>query len=217
MAVSLEAWGDYALFSRPEFKVERVSYDVMTPSAARGLLESIFWHPGLKWKIDKIYVLNPIRFGNIRRNEVTEKISRNNAKTMMMSGKSSRIYASEKIAQRASMVLRDVHYVVDAHFELTEKELSERDSASKFYNMFIRRAAKGQCFQQPYLGCKEFPANFCLWDSDEVPQGFEEGSRDLGYMLYDMDYSDPKNIKPVFFRAQLNKGILDVKSAEVKS
>ena len=144
--IRLEVWGAYACFSRPELKVERVSYDVMTPSAARGLVEAIYYHPGLRWIIDKIYVLSPIRFTNIRRNEVKSKVVSSAAKGVMQgNGKPLYLAASQDIQQRAAMVLQDVHYVIEAHFEMTDKA-SPSDNPGKFQDIIRRRMEKGQCF-----------------------------------------------------------------------
>ena len=204
MATKVEVWGDYALFGRPEMKAERVSYDVMTPSAARGILEAIFWHPGLKWIIDKIYVLSPISVTNIKRNEVKAKISANNVKAAMTGGrKVLYLSASDEIQQRSGLVLQNVHYVISAHFEMTPNA-AESDNPGKFQDIMKRRLRKGQCYHQPYFGCREFPAAFREWHDEEVPSIDE--TRDLGYMLWDMDYSDPTNIRPQFFRARLKKG-----------
>ena len=212
MAVKLEVWGDYACFSRPEFKTERMSYDVMTPSAARGLLDGIFWHPGLVWRIDRIHVCAPIRFTNLRRNEVQSVISARNVKTVMEKG-TGELYldTGSEIQQRAAMMLRDVHYVIEAHFEMTERA-APGDNPGKFQEMITRRASRGQCYHQPYFGCRECPASFKL--CTEIPACPEElkGERDLGWMLYDLDYSDPENIHPRFFRATLQDGILEIPS-----
>lgn len=214
MGVVMEVSGPYALFSRPELKVERVSYDMITPSAARGLLESIYWHPGVRWKIDKIHVMNPIRFVNIRRNEVSAKLSAANALTVMK-GSNEPLYisATALIQQRASLLLRDVRYVIEAHFDLTSKT-APGDSADKFYAIVMRRLQKGQCFQQPYLGCREFPAAVRVAERPIGTTAYE-GERDLGFMLYDMDYADPEDIKPQFFRAVLRDGVLDLSDVEV--
>lgn len=215
MSVKVEVWGDYALFTRPEMKVERVSYDVMTPSAARGLLEAIYWHPGLRWVIDRIYVLNPIRFENIRRNEVSDKI---NAETVskVISGSKTKLYlyTQDCIQQRAAMVLQNVHYVIEAHFDLTEKA-APGDNAGKFCDIMRRRLEKGQCYHQPCFGTREFPAHFRTWPGGEIVTAYPDEDRELGFMLYDMDYSDPENIQPQFFRAALRRGILDVRDCEV--
>lgn len=210
MPVKVEVWGDYALFTRPEMKVERVSYDIMTPSAARGLLEAIYWHPGMVWIIDRIHVCSPICFSNLRRNEVKSTVSVHTARTVMKRG-AGELYpnASEDIQQRASLLLRDVRYVIEAHFDMTEKA-TDSDNPGKFQDIAVRRIQKGQFYHQPYLGCREFPANF-RW-CEELPPCPEElrGERDLGWMLWDLDYSDPANINPLFFRAVLKNGVLGV-------
>lgn len=209
------AEGPLALFSRPELKVERVSYAVITPSAARGLLESIYWHPGLRYTIDRIYVQNPIAYTNIRRNEVKNKISAANVRAVM-NGCPGPLYISTRqdIQQRASMVLRDVRYVIEAHFDLTDKA-SPSDNAGKFIDIIRRRLRKGQCFQQPCLGTREFPARFGLYEEDEIPTAYPNSQQDLGLMLYDMDYSDPENIHPVFFHAVMKNGVIDLRECEV--
>lgn len=210
MSFSVEVWGDYACFSRPEMKVERVSYDVMTPSAARGLLEAIYWHPGMRWIIDSIVVCNPIRFTNIRRNEVTDIVLASNALTAMNGGRDPMyLVTAEKIAQRATMALRDVHYVINAHFVLTDKA-NDTDNEGKFCDIIHRRLKKGQMFHQPCFGTREFIAHFKHCDS--VPECPEElrGEKDLGWMLLDMDYSDREDINPIFFRAVLRDGVLTV-------
>lgn len=213
MAVKVEAWGDFACFSRPEMKVERISYDVITPSAARGLLEAVYWHPGMRWRIDDIYVLSPIQMTNIKRNEVKSKILAGNVKGVMTGGRSELfINTSDDIQQRSSLVLQNVHYVIEAHFELTEKA-NETDNAGKFQDIIKRRLQRGQCYHQPYFGCREFPARFREWKDGEI-FSIEE-TRDLGYMLWDMDYSDPKNITPMFFHAKLENGIVHVGDCEV--
>lgn len=210
MSIRLEVRGDYACFSRPEMKVERVSYDVMTPSAARGLLEAIFWHPGLRYTIDRIHVCSPIQFSNLRRNEVKSTISARSARTVMERGKGELwLAASEDIQQRAAMLLRNVHYVIEAHFDMTENA-APGDNPGKFQDILKRRITRGQFYHQPYFGCREFPAQFKL--CEELPPCPDElkGSRDLGYMLWDLDYTDPENIVPLFFRAKLENGVLSV-------
>lgn len=213
VGIRIEVWGDYACFSRPELKVERFSYECMTPSAARGIVEAIYWHPGLVWKIDRIYVLSPIRFTNIRRNEVKSKISARNVKTAM-TGKPTDLYIDAKsdIQQRAATVLQNVHYVIEAHFEISDNA-NKTDNPGKFQDIVTRRLEHGQCFHQPYFGCREFPAKFRKWEFDTVPT--EDITEDLGFMLYDMDYSDKENITPTFFRARLKKGVLDLRDCEV--
>lgn len=209
MSISVEVWGEYALFSRPELKTERVSYDVMTPSAARGLLDAVLWHPGMKWIVDSIHVCAPIRFTNIRRNEVKETVSARKAQSVMEKGGELYLATPESIQQRAAMVLRDVHYVIDAHFEMTQRA-SPTDNPGKFQEMMRRRVEKGQFYHQPCFGVREFPAHFkpCT----QLPPCPEElkGEKDLGWMLLDMDYSDPENITPHFFRATLRDGVLEV-------
>lgn len=211
----VDVQGDYALFSRPEMKVERVSYDCITPSAARGILEAIFWHPGMQYKIDRIYVLNPIKFDNVRRNEVKAKISATNVLKVANQG-SGELYlaTTENIQQRASMVLRDVHYVIDAHFVMTEKA-NATDNTAKFHEMFQRRLKKGQCYHMPYLGCREFPAEVRPYEGEEIQTAYPNEEKDLGFMLYDMDYSNSEDIRPLFFRAVLKNGVLDVAKPEV--
>ena len=210
MSVAIEVWGDYACFSRPEMKVERVSYDVMTPSAARGLIEAIYWHPGLKWIIDRIHVCAPIRFTNIRRNEVKDTISARKVKAAMEKGLDELYLATpESIQQRAAMVLRDVRYVIEAHFEMTENA-APGDNPGKFQDIIKRRLANGQFYHQPCFGVRGFPAHFAA--SCELPPCPEElrGEKDLGWMLLDMDYSDPENITPMLFRAALKDGALEI-------
>ena len=208
--IQLEVWGAYALFSRPELKVERVSYDVPTPSAARGIVESVYYHPGLRWYIDRIHVLNPIRFVSIRRNEVTDKISgRNVRQAAQGGGQPLYLVTSQKIVQRSSLLLQDVHYVIEAHFEMTDKA-APSDNPGKFQDIVTRRMERGQCFHTPYFGCREFPVNFA--PCEEISPCPEElkGERDLGWMLWDLDYSDPQEIRPLFFRAVLRDGVLEV-------
>lgn len=212
--VCLETWGDYALFSRPEMKVERVSYDVITPSAARGIIDAIYWKPAIIWRIDKIHVCNPIEFTNIRRNEVSSKISARSVDSVM-NGSAKHLYinTNEDRQQRASMILKNVHYIIEAHFELTDKA-GETDTIEKHYNIALRRMRKGQCYHQPCFGCREFPANFRLLEGG-VPKSSLTGEKDLGYMLYDMDFTDPENIKPMFFKAVMRNGIIDLSAREV--
>lgn len=214
MAIKVEVWGDYACFTRPEMKTERVSYDVMTPSAARGLLESIYWHPGMRWVIDNIYVCSPIRFTNIRRNEVKDTISARKMKALMKKGRGEACLSTqESIQQRAAMVLRDVHYVIAAHFEMTVKA-AQSDNPGKFQDIIKRRLEKGQFYSMPYLGVREFPAYFKK--CEKVPECPEEllGDTDFGWMLLDMDYSDSKNIVPKFFRVQMKNGVINVPCLE---
>jgi len=207
----LKIWGDYACFTRPEMKVERVSYDVMTPSAARGVLESIYWKPAIQWHVDKIHVINQIIFDNIRRNERSGKISSANVKKAMNGG-DVHLYQDkgDDAVQRATLLLRDVCYCIEAHFDISDKG-GENETDEKHYNMALRRMRKGQCFHRPYLGCREFPAQFELIEG-EVPSSFyngkAEGTRDLGIMLWDIDFANDN--KAIFFRAQMEDGIIDV-------
>lgn len=197
-------------------KTERVSYDVMTPSAARGILEAVYWHPGLKWKIDQIYVNRPIQFTSIRRNEVKSKISASNA-LQVYNGANKPLYISSKkeIVQRASLVLRDVEYVISAHFEMTD-QASASDNPGEFKDIMMRRLKRGECYHTPYFVTQEFPVRFCLWEEEEIHTAYEDQEeKDLGYMLYDLNYSDPENIQPMFFRAVLRRGVLDLRDCEV--
>ncbi len=214
--VRIRVWGDYALFSRPELKVERYSYDVITPSAARGILDAIYYHPGMRWIIDKIYVVKPIRFTSVRRNEIKSKISASNV-LQAYNGADKALYMSSKqeIVQRASVLLTDVEYVIEAHFEMTEKA-NETDNPGKFKDITMRRLKKGECYHMPYFGCREFPAHFALCEEEEIKTVYETvPEKDFGIMLYDMDYSDPENIQPMFFRAVMRQGVLDLRDCEV--
>lgn len=217
--IKLRVWGDYACFTRPEMKVERVSYDVMTPSAARGILEAIHWKPAIRWVIDRIHVLRQIKFDNVRRNEVSSKIPKPNPVTAMRDKKPLYFLVDDgnNRQQRAATLLRDVEYVIEAHFELTDKAGSE-DSKIKHYEMFQRRARKGQFFHQPSLGCREFPASFELVEEEVPPSCYAGQSRDLGYMLLDIDFAN--NMTPLFFRAQMEDGVISPPSplsAEVRA
>jgi CRISPR-associated protein Cas5d len=198
--IKLRVKGDYALFTRPEMKVERVSYDVMTPSAARGILEAIYWKPAIRWVVDRIHVLRPVRFENIRRNEMANRVTVN--RSDMQNGNPVHRFIEEDRQQRASMVLRNVDYVIEAHFELTGTD--DRDPG-KHLAMFERRTKKGQCFHRPYFGCREFPVDFA-W-CDELPESPFTGEQDLGFMLHDIDFAD--NMTPHFFRALMSDGVID--------
>ena len=213
----LKVSGENACFTRPEMKVERMSYDVMTPSAARGILEAILWKPAIRRKILQIDVLNPIKWESVRRNEVGAVISSRNVKTAMTSGSGNLgIYIEKERQQRAGLFLRDVAYVIHAEFEMTEKA-EEPETVTKFEQMFIRRATKGQCFHRPYFGCREFPVHFeflARYEDLPVPM---DSTRDLGWMLYDMDYSDQKNTLPQFFHAEMKQGQIDLRQVEVRS
>ena len=213
LSIRIEVWGSDACFTRPEMKTERVSYDVITPSAARGIIESVYYHPGLKWVIDRIYVLSPIRFSNLRRNEVKSKISAANAMSVANgTSKTPYLATGNDIQQRAAMLLQDVHYVLEAHFEMTD-QANASDNPGKFQDIIKRRLRRGQCYSQPYLGCRECSAHVRLWEDGKIPAIQE--TRDLGWMLFDMDYSDLNNIQPMFFRAQMVNGVIDLKDCEV--
>jgi CRISPR-associated protein Cas5d len=228
--ITLEVSGGYALFSRPEMKVERVSYDVITPSAARGILEAIYWKPQIRWVIDRIRVLNPIRFTNVRRNEIDSKIpikGGSGVNAAMASGKGDLgIAVEEHRQQRASLLLRNVRYIIEAHFEILDRkleengpELSENDAAGKHLDMFNRRARSGQVFHQPYLGCREFPARFRLIENGATapePNETLRGERDLGFMLHDIAFDqnfetkEVRSTTPRFYRVKMIDGVIDV-------
>ena len=206
--VKLLVKGDYALFTRPELKIERVSYDVMTPSAARAIIEAIYWKPAIRWVIDSILVLNPVKFDNLRRNEVSFKIAERNVSAAMKDNSALYLYADDSSVrqQRASTLLRDVAYIIEAHFEYVPDMGDENDG--KHLEMFNRRLENGQCFSQPYLGTREFSCSFEPV-KDEYPSKLQ-GERDLGIMLFDLDFSDKRNPQPLFFRAKLNNGLMSV-------
>ena len=220
--IKLKIWGERACFTRPEMKVGRVSYDVITPSAARGILEAIHWKPALRWHVDRIHVLKPIRFESIRRNEVAGKTSSANVKSAMKKGSIAGLgnAVDEDRQQRAATILRSVAYVIEAHFTLTDKAGPD-DTEGKHLDIFNRRARRGQCFQQPCMGVREFPAHFSLLeDRDDMPTPDSElsGERDLGWMLHDIDFVH--DATPRFFRAHMVDGVIDVpawRSAEVKA
>ncbi len=218
----IEVWGDYACFTRPEMKVERVSYDVITPSAARAVFEAIFWKPAIQWRVKKIEVLNPIRWISVRRNEVGKLIS----------PKSKEILIEDERQQRAGLFLRDVAYRLHAEMEFIplrnrntyetpdglkdaeeEELLHSTENPGKYNAIFERRVNKGQCFNQPYLGCREFSCNFRYVENPDLEEKSPiDESRDMGFMLYDMDFTNPENPQAMFFRAQLKNGVLEVPS-----
>ncbi|MCK9393521.1 MAG: type I-C CRISPR-associated protein Cas5c [Clostridia bacterium] len=212
-------WGDYACFTRPEMKVERVSYDVMTPSAARGILQAIYWKPEIEWIVDKICVINPIQFIDIRRNEVSSKISTEKVRSAV-NGNDELLYLDTSFKtkgfserqQRASKVLKNVCYIIEAHFDVNNKSNIEEEK--KHYNIALRRMQNGECYNQPYLGTREFSANFKLVDNVQISQ--LKGEVDLGYMLYDLKFK-PKcgdinynDAEPMFFRPKMIDGLIDV-------
>jgi CRISPR-associated protein Cas5, subtype I-C/DVULG len=227
--IRLLVWGQHALFTRPELKVERVSYDVMTPSAARGILEAIHWKPSIRWVIDRIHVLEPIKFQSIRRNEVGHKAPVGTLKSAMKRGDLGgvQLLVDEDRQQRASTVLVAPRYVIEAHFVLTPRA-DASDSEGKHLDIFNRRAARGQCFNQPCLGTREFAAHFELIAPDApLPTRTPEAEtadlgfgapRDLGYMLWDIDHAAPGR-PSLLFRATLRDGVMEVPppgSPEVK-
>ncbi len=216
--VKLKVWGDYACFTRPEMKVERVSYEVMTPSAARGILEAILWNPAIKWTILQIDVINPIKWESVRRNEVGKVVPKPSAAYMAGGlNKPLGIYVDEGKTrqQRAGLFLKQVAYVIHAEFEMTERA-GEDDTVTKFEQMFIRRASAGQCFHRPYFGCREFPVHFEFIEKGaELPDTIKD-TRDLGWMLYDMDYSG-KEPMPQFYHAKMVHGSVDLRDVEVRS
>lgn len=224
--IKLEVWGDFAAFNRPEMKVERVSYDVMTPSAARGVLEAIYWKPQMKWVVDAIHVLSPIRFTHVRRNEVSVKIPVKGVTGAMkaMTQGSGRLGVSVQDVrqQRAAMILRDVRYGIVAHVDVLDPG-SESSPEAKHLEMFKRRASRGQFFHHPYLGVREFPAYFKLVDDfPACPEELQE-PMDLGFMLLDIEYEADKHgniieshrgtrltATPRFFRPRMTDGVIDV-------
>lgn len=216
--VRLHVWGERALFTRPETKVERYSYDAITPSAARGILESIHWKPAIRWIVDRIHVLKPVRYESIRRNEVGHKISAATAQRAMNAGSLEGLatIVEDDRQQRAATILKDVAYVIDAHFEMTPKAGPD-DAEGKHLDMFNRRAAKGQCFHRPCFGVREFPADFAPFEGREPQPDValltpEWRDRDLGLMLLDIDFAAGRT--PKFFRARMRKGVIEVPRLE---
>lgn len=236
----LEVWGDYACFTRPEMKVERVSYDVMTPSAARAIFEAILWKPAMRWNVTRIEVLNPIKWISVRRNEVGRKAATPTAAQMAgVPGVPLGIYIEDERQQRAGLFLRDVRYRIHGYFDFIPPELRQAnrlgspeswadeqepeavmrldETEAKYAAMFERRAKKGQCFHRPYLGCREFACAFRLVDPQEEPARTIEETRDLGYMLYDLDFeSGAKDPIPLFFRAKIENGVVNTDRREVE-
>lgn len=214
MGVRLHIWGERACFTRPEMKVERVSYDIITPSAARGILEAIHWKPAIRWHVDRIHVLKPIRFQSFRRNEVGAKASASLASGAMKRGTTEGlgIAVDENRQQRAAMLLVDVAYVIEAHFEMVPCEAGPGDTPAKHISMFNRRAAAGQCFHRPCMGTREFPGEFALVPDDAplpAPDpAFTQRDRDLGWMLHDIDFANGNASR--FFQARMVDGVIDV-------
>ncbi|MFH1155286.1 MAG: type I-C CRISPR-associated protein Cas5c [Pseudomonadota bacterium] len=223
----LDVWGDYACFTRPEMKVERVSYDVITPSAARGIFEAILWKPAIRWEIRKIEVINPIQWISIRRNEVGAVMSDRSKEGLMI---------EEKRQQKAGLLLRNVRYRLHAYLDYLDPEkrkaigsalpgcqldsgsngqVRDDETPGKYLAMFERRARKGQCFNQPYLGCREFSCGFRLIDNSSREPASWQKTMDLGFMLYDMDFGvDPATPPPAFFRAKMENGVINVPAWE---
>lgn len=227
--IKLHVWGENACFTRPEMKAERVSYDVITPSAARGILEAIYWKPEVRWVVERLHVFKPIAFTSIRRNEVGKKIPVGGPGGVRAAMKGDRgmlgLHIEEERRQRAGTILRDVAYIIEARLEI----LDPGETVEKHYNIFKRRAEKGQCFHRPYLGCREFPAHFAWVNgvppSSQLPAG--QRDRDLGYMLLDIAFvPDAKGTvvdahtgrklraEPRFFRAEMRDGVIDVPSMD---
>lgn len=207
----LEVSGPFACFTRPEMKVERVSYDVMTPSAARSVFEAILWKPAIRWRVHRIEVLRPIRWMNLRRNEVKSVVSVASVRSAMNGGQTDlAIYAddSDERAQRAALLLKDVAYRIHAQLEAVTDEA--RGNPGKYIDMFMRRANKGQCVNQPYLGCREFAADFRLVENLSTATSAIDDNRDLGWMLHDLDFSHPTDPQPRFFNAKMQAGVVEV-------
>lgn len=222
----LDVRGDYACFTRPEMKVERVSYDVITPSAARAVFESILWKPGIRWRLRRVEILKPVRWISVRRNEVASVVSVRNVQTAMNSGSGTlALHIEDDRQQRAGLFLRDVAYRLHADLELVSDDA--RANPNKYFSMFTRRADAGQCVNQPYLGCREFAARFRRVElvpdgpggqrvPEDEPAALADINADLGWMLHDLDYSDASNPTPQFFRARIERGVLDLAGVEVR-
>ena len=198
--------GPFALFTRPEMKVERVSYDLITPSAVRGVLEAVLWKPAMRWVVQRITVLKPIRFVAVKRNEVASKVPSDFVTWARRNEAGRGFFADDDRQQRNALLLRDVDYLVEVVIELTDK-VGPEESIAKFVEMFKRRVEKGQHYHQPYLGCREFPAEVELAHGDEVPdQELLGRDDDLGWMLHDIEYEAGKPKQPRFFHAVLRDG-----------
>ena len=209
--IAVRVSSDFGLFTRPEMKAERVSYDIITPSAARGILEAVYWKPAICWVIDRITILNEIEFTNIRRNEVSAKASTDNAlKTMNNASSPLFLSATDNRQQRGATVLRNPDYLIEAHFEMIPEKAGPDDSPEKHYNIVLRRLRNGQHFMQPCMGTREFPARVEIIENSGSFTSPLQGEKDLGWMLYDLDFSTPDNIEPRFFRATLQDGVLDL-------
>ncbi|MBE7521179.1 MAG: type I-C CRISPR-associated protein Cas5 [Burkholderiales bacterium] len=206
----LEVRGDWACFTRPEMKVERVSYDVITPSAARAVFEAIFYKPAVRWEVRRIEVLTPVRWTNLRRNEVASVVSTRNVEQAMKQGTGElALYVDENRQQRAALLLRDVAWRLHADL-VVRPDRRDPEAPAKFFAMFERRARKGQCVNQPYLGCREFAARWRLVEDVAVEPAPIAETRDLGWMLHDLDFTDAADPQPRFFRAQMTKGVIEI-------
>lgn len=204
----VRAWGKNALFCRPEAKAERLSYEILTPSAARGMLDSVLWHPAIRNVVDRITVLKPIQFDSIRRNEVGEVARLGSIRKAYTTGEGYHLNPTENRQQRASVILRDVDYLIDAHFEMIPEKMGPGDTPEKFYNMMLRRLRKGGHHQQPYFGCREFSAHLALVEGERPVSCYaDEPERDLGWMLYDLDFEH--NARPIFFHAVMRRGVIE--------
>lgn len=225
--IKLHVWGDFACFTRPEMKAERVSYDVITPSAARGILEAIYWKPQIRWVIDRLHILKPVRFTSVRRNEVGGKMTGPTRGMMRGEPGSLSLKIEDDRQQRAALILRDVAYVIEAHFDVLDfrfdpagPELPARDCEGKHLDMFNRRARGGQYFHHPYFGTREFPVSFALVEDEatlpapDLPSN--ERTRDFGFMLHDIEFEQDvetkkvRNTTPRFFRAEMQDGVIHV-------
>lgn len=219
MPIAVEVWGDLAMFTRPEFKVERISYDVITPSAARGILEAIYWHPGVKYVIDHIQVCKPIQTVIQCRNELKDKISFNKMKAAMMINNTIHTNPNTNRTQKSCMYLQDVKYIIHAHIEILPNQ--KNMYADKALNIFEKRLKKGRCYKTPFLGCRECAAYFEKYEKGygnfEPPIPEFKGEHDLGWMLYDMAYNNLTNIQPMFFRAIMKDGVISIKKEDVRT
>lgn len=209
----LEVSGPFACYTRPEMKVERVSYDVITPSAARAVFEAIFWKPAIRWRIQRIEVLKPIQHINLRRNEVSSVISARNVQQAMTAGHGNLgMFIEDDRQQRAGLFLRDVAYRLHASMEMIGEDA--RSNPAKYIEMFQRRARKGQCVNQPYLGCREFAADFRLIEEADQRCAPIAETRDLGWMLHDLDFTHASDPAPRFFNAKMRNGVVEVPAFE---
>lgn len=212
----LEVRGDWACFTRPEMKVERVSYDLITPSAARAIYEAIYFKPAVRWAVRRIEVLAPIRWTNLRRNEVASVVSTRNVQQAMKQGAGDlALYVDEDRQQRAALLLRDVAYRLHADL-IVRPDRSDPEPPGKFFAMFERRARKGQCVNQPYLGCREFAARWRLVDDPKAEPPPIAETRELGWMLHDLDFSNPADLQPRFFKARMVGGVVECDEREVE-